>query len=281
MISIDGQDVAIRATETGFTGCQTVELSPGTHEVSSVAGHQTGWHIDRVILDTNPAPNDVVVTDLEMTRSDTRIESTISHEAEWLVLSESASTGWKATIDGVDLGHYRLVNGYAMAWQIPRGLSGKVVIEWAPQRAIRWALIVSGLGIALVIGCCIRRPRRVNHDPIQRRTVFGKWSVVGITVLSLGPVAVLAPAIAKLRPRYQLLVFGFPLLAMWGWTAVRQIRWDMPVDLVWPQSMRWGQQIVILAVATAIWPVLSGRCQYERNCNGTLNDNPVAAAGAD
>ncbi|MGB0822368.1 MAG: hypothetical protein ACPGR3_07380, partial [Ilumatobacteraceae bacterium] len=251
-----------------------------SHEISTAAGHRTGWNIDRVILDSDPAVSDVVVTSLEMTRSDTRIASAITGEAEWLVLSESASPGWKATIDGVSLGDYRLVNGYAMAWEIPGGLSGEVVIEWTPQRAIRWALIVSSLGIVFVIGCCIRRPRPVNHAPVQSRNAFGMRAAVAITVLSLGPIAVLAPAITKLRPRLQLLMLGTPMAAMWAWTSARQIRWDMPVDLVWPQSMSWGQHIVILAVTTAIWPVLRGSYPQASDSNGPHNDDSAATFGA-
>lgn len=281
LISIDGNDVPIRATASGFVGCTAVALTAGSHEISTAAGHRTGWNINRVILDSDPAVSDVVVTGLEMTRSDTRIASAITGEAEWLVLSESASPGWKATIDGVSLGDYRLVNGHAMAWEIPGGLSGEVVIEWTPQRAIRWALIVSSLGIVFVIGCCIRRPRPVNHAPVQSRNAFGIRAAVAITVLSLGPIAVLAPAITKLRPRLQLLMLGTPMAAMWAWTSVRQIRWDMPVDLVWPQSMSWGQHIVILAVTTAIWPVLRRSDRQASDSDGPHNDNSAAASGTD
>ena len=281
LISIDGQDIAIRAIATGFTSCDAVALSAGTHEISTTAGHRSGWNIDRVILDSNMASTDLVVTGLEMTRSDTRIASTFTNEAEWLVLNESASSGWQASINGTSLGDYRLVNGYAMAWQIPPGLSGEVVIEWTPQRVVRWAIIVSAMGVLLVIGCCVRRPRRAEDALIHRRTAFRLPAVMMITVLCLGPIAVLAPAIVKLRPRIQLLMLGAPLSAMWAWTSVRQIRWDMPVDLAWPQSMNWGQQIVILAVASAIWPVLIGSCRPSTDAGESRNDCSAPGVTAD
>jgi len=116
---------------------------------------------------------------------------------------------------------------------------------------------------------------------MQSRNAFGIRAAVAITVLSLGPIAVLAPAITKLRPRLQLLMLGTPMATMWAWTSARQIRWDMPVDLVWPQSMSWGQHIVILAVTTAIWPVLRRSHRQASDSDGPHNDNSAAASGTD
>jgi hypothetical protein len=94
----------------------------------------------------------------------------------WLVLGESQSPGWKATVapSGAasgspqgSLGASRLVDGYANGWMVtPTKSSFDVVIEWTPQRRV-WAaiwisLLAALLCLALIAWSMVRARARVR-----------------------------------------------------------------------------------------------------------------------
>jgi arabinofuranan 3-O-arabinosyltransferase len=91
--------------------------------------------------------------------------STVStaHDPYWIVMGQSISDGWVLrTEDGSDLGPPRLINGYAAGWLIDGNdlKSQRFTIDWAPQRAIWWALAVSAVGalvcLAIILWPLIR-----------------------------------------------------------------------------------------------------------------------------
>src|SRR5207244_2002846 len=90
----------------------------------------------------------------------------------WLVLGESQSDGWKATIAHQgSLGGSLLVDGYANGWMVrPTSSSFDVVLEWTPQRRVWAALWISVLAalLCLAIACWTlirRRTRAADARP--------------------------------------------------------------------------------------------------------------------
>ena len=79
----------------------------------------------------------------------------------WLVLNQSFSRGWQASVDGHDLGAPVLLDGGFTAWRLgatPKGAT--VAITWAPQRTVDLALLASLLGLLVVIACIVLGARR-------------------------------------------------------------------------------------------------------------------------
>jgi hypothetical protein len=209
LVSIDGNPFPVRVTgdasnASRFAGLSVtpcdperpgrvpaVELGAGSHDVRTSEGLRSGLQFDRVVLasaagggplavrdgrvtglgsTSPPAPRVTVVHD-GATRM--RVHVAGADEPFWLVLGESQSPGWKATVvDGESLGPSQMVDGYANGWLVrssPRDFD--VVLEWTPQRRV-WAAIWISIAAALmciVIACVgfVRARRRTNADAID------------------------------------------------------------------------------------------------------------------
>ena len=74
----------------------------------------------------------------------------------WLVLGESQSSGWTATVANMPSpGGSHLVDGYANGWLIhPTHASFDVVLQWTPQRQVWAAIWISALA-ALVCAAIV------------------------------------------------------------------------------------------------------------------------------
>lgn len=165
----------------------------------------------------------------------------------WLVLGESLSRGWKATVNGTDAGAPRLVDGYANGWRVtPTAAAFTVTLTWAPQQIVRYSLVLSAVAVlfflalvlvttrratgrrraaAAVAGVQVRPDlptvdpwsgRAVSADP--RTTVVAavgagllSWALVS---LSAGIVVACATAIALLAPRGRWITRVAPALCL-------------------------------------------------------------------
>ncbi|MBI4261759.1 MAG: DUF3367 domain-containing protein [Actinobacteria bacterium] len=83
----------------------------------------------------------------------------------YLVIGQSFAPGWRASVEGQDLGPPVLVDGYSAAWRITRRGSYTVRIAYGPQRAYAFALVVSGLFLLAIFAAplavwAVRRRRR-------------------------------------------------------------------------------------------------------------------------
>lgn len=259
LLELDGETVSVRLNADGtLTGCNVVALDAGRHRLRSVAGHLSGVDLNRLVLDSGSGRTSTTVRDLSMERSDTAIRSVIdtASAGEWLIVAESWNAGWRASIDGVDLGVPVVIDAYAMGWPIPSGLTGSVLIEWQPQRVVSLAL-AAGLLAVLVMLLLASRRGAVASLPVvvagRRRGVV----TAGLLLVALGPWALVAPLVAPLTRRGRRWLLAVPIATMWLWTSVRQVRWDMPVDLDWPSSMGWAQGMIIAIVAACCWVALT------------------------
>ena len=92
----------------------------------------------------------------------------------WLVLNQSFSRGWRASVDGHDLGAPVLLDGGFTAWRLGATPNGATVsITWAPQSTVDLALLLSLLGLVAVAVLIViggRRRRRREDPELDART---------------------------------------------------------------------------------------------------------------
>ncbi|MGH9118541.1 MAG: discoidin domain-containing protein, partial [Acidimicrobiales bacterium] len=80
----------------------------------------------------------------------------------WMTLGQSHNDGWRATIDGEDLGDPLLVDGFANGWLVEPGAEAFTIdTRFAPQRRVWIAIVVSGIGVLLCLALVFlaSRPR--------------------------------------------------------------------------------------------------------------------------
>ena len=160
-----------------------VRLTQGSHLVRSLPGSDTGLDVDRVVLTSGPTgtasvpgPLVAVGTTTSPVRVDTSspTETTVHTRSDgrpfWLVLGQSHSDGWRATVGGHDLGAPSLVDGYANAWLVRPGHAGTVTVHlsWTPQRVVWIALGISGVAIAICVAIVVLFARRRRRAPARR-----------------------------------------------------------------------------------------------------------------
>ncbi|MGH9214843.1 MAG: discoidin domain-containing protein, partial [Acidimicrobiales bacterium] len=305
LLTVDGRPVSIRVTGSmsdaidrralNVSACGSLVLGAGAHELDAADGAATGVDIDRFVLGSpgrspdgpSPkSPGSVEVT----SRGATRLEATVdAGEDAWLVLGQSHNDGWRARVDGEDLGPPTLVDGGFNGWRIP-GASGarEVTVEWRPQRTVDRAILVtaSAVVLALVLAFADRRRRTpwqragdqpvavgwaeppVQWQPAAMAAVVVSMALVGLVVA--GPVVALAAAAATLvllrRPLGGLAVAA-AILGLWllaaGWIVVRQIIDPRRPDFEWIDDLGWPHGLalaaVVLLLTVAVTDVLRSR----------------------
>lgn len=142
-----------------------LQLGAGEHVLRTAPGRQTGIDVNRLVIGSDRGGGPLGLTDAgapvtspastHVPRLRTLAAGSLSATVRvppsdtpfWLVLGESHSKGWAATInDGERLPEPTLVNGYANGWLIePSDHVREIQLEWAPQRLATIALIVSVL----------------------------------------------------------------------------------------------------------------------------------------
>jgi hypothetical protein len=112
-----------------------------------------------------PAPEvEVVAQDADHLRLS--VTGATRDEPFWLVLGQSHNDGWTATLDGRTLPAPELVDGFANGWLVvPSEDSFAVDLDFAPQRRVNLALIVSGIAVLGCLLLLVRRPKRAVVAP--------------------------------------------------------------------------------------------------------------------
>ncbi len=158
-------------------------------------------------LGTTPRPGPSVTVTRD---GDTRMRAHVAGADEpfWLVLGQSQSAGWKATVAGGDsLGPSQMVDGYANGWFVSDPAHEfDVVFEWTPQQRVWTAIWISIVAVlvCIAIACVgVFRVRRGSGadgtDPRDAEATL-EWPVParGAVAPPRGPARVLVPLLAGL-----------------------------------------------------------------------------------
>lgn len=285
LMNIDGQPLSIRLRATNreaidqrrisFTLCgPPITLTAGIHRLQSVDGRTNGINIEQVALHS-PSTKSQAIPALSNLRSEwqgrTRVTTEVgpSDAGRWLVLGQSFSGGWRATVNGIDLGSPVLIDGASMGWRLPAKLapSSKVLFEWLPQNRVWLALWLSlgGLFAALALAIGGRRPsvplapvsgasfRALGTSSSRSSFLVVLTSVVAGLAVSWYLVPVLAVLSLSLvsRPKRQLpwalgtLIFFALANAATLW-AVHQF---LTRDISWPSKVPFANTLTWLGLA--------------------------------
>jgi hypothetical protein len=204
----------------GLVPCDgPVSLAKGSHRIRSVDGAASGLDVDRVVLTSSatgapsvvgplvPAQRSTVVQVDTASPTEMTVHARSNGQPFWLVLGQSHSDGWAATVGGHGLGSPALVDGYANAWLVRPGRAGPVTIHlsWTPQRLVWVAL---GISAAVILLCAVllvlaRRRRRARRgdeaeDPAaveDAAPVAWSWTAPGRALGIVQTVAVTAASL--------------------------------------------------------------------------------------
>jgi len=289
LLLVDGRPFPVRIVgsvddaqardELALEGCESLTLGEGSHRIDTAPGAVTGFDLDRLLIDSTPAPspattaNSVVAPPIAVDVSGTtRFDVTIGENTEptWLVLRQSWNTGWSATLDGVDLGEPVLIDAFANGWLLPAsGSDRQLTLEWTPQRSLRialWFSLVAGLG---VIGLAVFSRRRAavqmeaDPDRLASAALSSRWRTAGIiglaaaTAFLAGPLPAVAGlavwAIGRDRRWVPAVVVAGSLVGSGGVILLLEWRYDFAADPDWPSRFGWASPVVWIGVATAVF----------------------------
>jgi arabinofuranan 3-O-arabinosyltransferase len=282
LITLDGEPVAVRLigsrgdalarSELQLESCEPIRLTAGSHRLDAAGGAQTGFDIDRVVLDSaasSATPPTLPDPDTRVDqRAATSLELTVgpSDGPTWLVLQQSWNTGWTATAEGDDLGAPVLINGYANAWLLPASTTARqIALDWTPQQTVTialWLSLASGL-IVLALAIGLRRPRAEPEDvdggrPVPRLVLTASLGLA--VVVFAGPlVAIVAASVAAATTRWRWLaaaVVTTCLATVGVGISALEWRYDFLAAPDWPSRFGWASPIIWLAVVTVVLAAL-------------------------
>ena len=239
LLTIDGQPVGLIATEGGnperLTTCDPLQLSAGTHRISTANGLVGGIDINQLVLDDGVADvqrSTPPVVTVERTRTTRTATVAPCRTGCWLIMGEGFNTGWSASAGGKSLGMPQQVGGGFNGWWIAPSTTPTIVdIEWQAQTPVTVALVLSGLAVIGCIALAVGRRRRWRMNPVTpaalvvaeppgfgrqlwapvslRRSVLAAVALVGLTALLVSP----SMALVALVPAVALVVLRRPALA--------------------------------------------------------------------
>lgn len=208
--ALNGEQLAIEPCGNSLHG---VDLSAGAHTVTTSPRLPSGWSIDQVWLGSAAggaaAPIDSTVETaatptptmrvLDQNRTSMTVSVTGTGDPSWLVMGQSFSSGWTATVDGGhSLGPPQLIDAFANGWYLPAlpaGATEIIHLDWSPQTTIWAALALSG---ASIVGCWVIVVWPVGERFLRRRRP-GSRPAAGSTgaAARVGPASVVGPAPAS------------------------------------------------------------------------------------
>ncbi len=179
--ALAGKDLTVR--QCGAAARTGVAMAAGRHNLFTSSGATAGYDIDQLVLRsaaggaadhaTGPmvARADTVgpkVTVNDQSRTSFDLTVTGADEKFWLVLAQSQSDGWHATVDGKAIGSSVLVNGFSNGWQLTPSKSGTmhVTLTWTPQRVVWIAIAISAVAMLLCLALALRPAFRRRLAPL-------------------------------------------------------------------------------------------------------------------
>ena len=236
LVTLDGHPLPVRMQAStadllagdaaALVPCGDVpSLATGEHELRAAPGSRTGIDVDRVVVSQgswNPpapgaasagAPTAAALVVRSRGRTSAVLEVPPTDQAQWLVWGQGANDGWRAAIDGHDVGRTTGLVGGGNVWLLAPSTRPRTVhIVWAPQRWVDAGLAVSALGAVACAGAALW-PRRRRGLPCVDDLDAGPRRSVGTTAPAPLPALALCVALGVvLHP-----VYGAAMAVGWWW----------------------------------------------------------------
>lgn len=142
-----------------MVGCGQLALSGGWHDLGAGAALRFNTTELRAgSLPTTPRPPSTITTRvLERSASHVRL-AVDAPRGSTILNGQSFDSGWRATVDGRDLGPARPYDAVS-GWKLPKGGHVIVDLDYAPDHAYRLALLLTFVGLGLCCFLVLRRRR--------------------------------------------------------------------------------------------------------------------------
>jgi hypothetical protein len=245
-----------------ITACSEVDLKPGENFIRTAKGLDAGIDINQLVLQSGSTATDsatyapIAITSRSRTQLTAIIDTTSPHIVSF---GQSINKGWKATLktdhDEIDLGEPFVVQGYANGWLVPE--SGELILEWTPQRFVRFAIVFSLVSVFFLLFVALRRAPLVTtaqHSPPFAPTTrrFLVPVVFGVVVLSAGFVAAgVSLALAFVARRWAMTAVALLMSAVALIVVINQTRFGYPATLDWPLRFSFLTPLAWIAVSIA------------------------------
>lgn len=307
LVSVDGSDIPVRISGSvadaidrkplDLAGCETVSTGSGEHRLLSGIGLDTGLDIDRILLGAETAASADTTDGIPQISVDQKgdlswsVDVSGAEEPFWLVLGQSLSPGWTATVAGGEsLGEPVLIDGFANGWLVDPAAIGSdftVTIVWTPQEIVWTAVAASGVwfvGIcALALAATRRRNRsrrnradgvdtaNVEQSPVflDPRTVYLRprtWAGICVTTVAVllstaigGALVGIATgavvALAAFVPRGRRVLLAAPIVALGSVVLLYvglQVRRHLQPGVEWPSGFGPVHELALIAVLCVV-----------------------------
>jgi arabinofuranan 3-O-arabinosyltransferase len=168
---------AAPATKPAIDATAGIPMPAGENVVRTGIGRDLGIDLDRLAFASAPGgaalpldqlPSQVPApppTTVDATgRVDAKLTVTDATKPFWLVQGQSWNPGWRAAVNGTDLGPPVTINGYANGWYVDPAVTGtgplSLTIVWTPQKLV-WIFIgVSIVGFLVCLALMLFGRRR-------------------------------------------------------------------------------------------------------------------------
>ena len=280
-LRINGNPVEVTSVSRTDDGSLTASIGQlsfdsGTHLVESSSDL---FPIDQVVISNHTKQKSSEVLAPRITSSGLvgkSIELQPCPTGCWFVFGEGHNSGWRAKLEGNDLGASVIVDGGAHGWWIePSTTSQTLTLSFTPQRTLNVALALSALFVmfSVIIAVRTRRTSRTESQIISSPPqLTPTWNVVAAVATNLCMMlalfdartaiwtsAVLAVVLwTRTQKILSSVVAGVFTIAM-GTSWWESLTTSLPLDFGWPRSTQASHHtllacLVMLAVLCLVRP---------------------------
>jgi arabinofuranan 3-O-arabinosyltransferase len=280
-LSINGNPVNVASISQTNDGSLIANIGQVLFDSGNYLVESTNvlYPIDQIIISnkTQPSISQVLVpriTSSELVRK--TIELQPCPTGCWFVFGEGHNTGWRANLDGNDLGASVIVDGGAHGWWIePSTSSQTLTIAFTPQRTLNIALAVSALFVmaSVIVAVRTRRTSRtesqINISSWQLTPAWNRAVVLAAnlcTMLALFDVrtalwttAVIAATLWTRTHKILMWLVTAVFITAMGTTWWESLTTTVPLDFGWPASTQASHHtllacLVLLASLSLVRP---------------------------
>ncbi|MEH1028079.1 alpha-(1-_3)-arabinofuranosyltransferase [Micromonospora profundi] len=149
-------------TPCGANARRGLDLGSGQHRIVTTASKLAAATRVALVPRTSAPTSAATASPIEVdswSATDRRVRVAEHPVDRVLAVRENTNTGWQATIGGKTLTPL-VVDGWQQGWVLPAGVSGEVVLRFAPDRTYRAALLIGGVLLAAVVLLAVLPARR-------------------------------------------------------------------------------------------------------------------------